>query len=342
MLHETIHPFTKSLQTFLKRQDRTLKHYFAPMEGITDHIFRTIHHRYFPGMDKYFTPFFSPTADGRFPPRDRRDFLPEANAGVPVVPQLLTRHAADFLWAARALGGMGYEEVNLNLGCPSGTVVAKGKGSGMLTDLAALETFFDEVFAKTSVAVSVKTRLGRYDPGEFPKLLELFNRYPIAELTVHCRVRDDFYKKPAQPEVFALALKESRNPVCYNGDLVTAEKYRAFAVRFPETPAVMLGRGLVADPALVRRLQGGGGVEKGELRAYLGELFEAYSSAFGSPKSALGRMKEHWFYLICLFEGGEKFDRELKKAADPVAYQTLVERIFAELPLRDGGAAPAW
>ena len=151
-----------------------MKYYFAPMEGITDHIFRTIHHRYFPGIDKYFTPFFSPTVDGRFPPRDKRDFLPEANAGVPVVPQLLTRHGADFLWAAHALADMGYKEVNLNLGCPSGTVVAKGKGSGMLTDLEALEAFFDEVFAESPIAVSVKTRLGRYDPGGVSKAAGAF------------------------------------------------------------------------------------------------------------------------------------------------------------------------
>ena len=320
----------------------SMRYYFAPMEGITDHIFRRIHHRYFPGLDKYFTPFFSPTADGRFPPRDKRDFLPGSNDGVPVVPQLLTRQPSDFLWAANALADMGYKEVNLNLGCPSGTVVAKGKGSGMLTDLPALEAFFDAVFAKTPVGVSVKTRLGRYEGEEFPRLLELFNRYPIAELTIHCRVRDDFYRRPARPEAFALPLRESRNPVCYNGDLTTQGRYRAFVEKFPETPAVMLGRGLVADPALVRKLQGGPGLTREELKAYMDELYGAYSAAFGSPKSALGRMKEHWFYLICLFEGGEQFERELKKAVDPAAYVTLTERIFSQLSLRPEGALPTW
>lgn len=319
-----------------------MQYYFAPMEGITDHIYRRLHHRYFPGVDKYFTPFFSPTGDGRFPPRSMRDLNPEVNEGLPVVPQLLTRHAADFLWAAKALADLGYPEVNWNLGCPSGTVVAKGKGSGMLTDLEGMERFLDAVFEDAPCPISIKTRLGRYHADEFPKLLELFNRYPIAELTVHCRVRDDFYRRPADPSAFALPLSMSVNPVCYNGDLTTADRYEAFIERYPTTPAVMLGRGVVADPALIRRLQGGEGADRETLREFDETLFEAYCSAFGSRRNALGRIKEIWFYHICLFDGGEKYEKQMRKTTSPEEYQGLVARIFGELPLREAGAKPQW
>lgn len=319
-----------------------MKLYFAPMEGVTDHVLRNLHHRYFPGIDKYFTPFFSPTEDGRFTGRSKRDFAPEVNAGVPVVPQLLTKKAEDFLWAARALADMGYREVNLNLGCPSGTVVAKGKGSGLLSDLEGLERLLDGIFAAAPAKISVKTRLGRKEPEEFGRLLELFDRYPIEELTVHCRVREDLYRRPARPEFFAEALAGSVNPLCYNGDLTTKERYEEFADRYPQTPAVMLGRGLTADPALARRIRGGPGVTREELQAYDAELFEGYSSDFGSRKNALGRMKEHWFYQICLFEGAEKYEKKLKKTTDPTEYEGLVARIFHELPLRESGAEPTW
>lgn len=319
-----------------------MKLYFAPMEGITDYIFRNTHHRYFPGAEKYYTPFFSPTNDGRFPPRNMRDFDREVNRGISVVPQLLTKHGADFLWAARILADLGYEEINLNLGCPSGTVTAKGKGSGLLSDPEGLKRLLDEIFAAPPTAVSVKTRLGRSDPEEFPKLLELFNRYPIAELTIHCRVGADFYRKPARPEAFALPLRESKAPVCYNGDLNTQERIRQFQNQYPAASAVMLGRGAVADPALIRRLRGGEAAERETLRRYTEELYEAYSSAFGSPKSALGRMKEIWFYQICLFEGAEKYEKRLKKTASPEEYRDLTARIFGELPLRTEGAAPNW
>ncbi len=319
-----------------------MKFYFAPMEGITDHVFRRTHHQYFPGIDKYFTPFLSPTQDGRFPNRALRDVLAEENTGLPVVPQLLTRHAADFLWAARQLAEMGYSEINLNLGCPSGTVVAKGKGSGLLADPAALERFLDEIFAHTPVPVSIKTRLGMKEPEEFFHLLEIYNQYPIHELTVHARVRTDFYRVPVRQEAFGWALQGSKNPVCCNGDLITPEQLSTFEARFPESPAVMLGRGLVADPALVRRARGGAPADRSTLRRYHDALLDGYSSVFGSRRNALGRMKEIWFYHNCLFEGGESYMKKLRKTTDPTEYRDLTDRIFAELPLRSEGAFPQW
>ncbi len=312
------------------------------MEGITDYIFRNIHHKYFPGADKYYTPFFSPTNDGRFPPRNMRDFDRESNQNVPVVPQLLTKHGADFLWAARILSDLGYEEVNLNLGCPSGTVTAKGKGSGLLSDLKGLKCLLDEIFTAPPSKISVKTRLGRNTPEEFPRLLEIFNQYPISELTVHCRVGADFYRKPARPEAFALPLEESRAPVCYNGDLMTREQILEFQNQYLAASAAMLGRGAVADPALIRRLKGGSSADRETLQKYNEELFDRYSSAFGSPKSALGRMKEIWFYQICLFTGAERYEKRLKKTTSPEEYRDLTARIFGELPLRPEGALPIW
>lgn len=334
--------FRPSFVTMVREGGRAVRFYFAPMEGITDHIFRSVHHRHFPGADKYYTPFFSPTADGRFPPRDRRDFAPEVNQGLRVIPQLLTKRAADFLWAAKALADLGFEEINLNLGCPSGTVTAKGKGSGLLDHLEDLERLLDGIFEAPPAAISIKTRLGRRDPEEFPRLLELFNRYPIHELTVHCRVGEDFYKKPARPGAFALALQESRSPVCYNGDLFTTRNVRALLERYPQPPALMLGRGAVADPALFRRLKGGEGPTREELTEYADDLFESYSAAFGSPRSALGRMKEIWFYLSCLFENAEPHMKKLRKTTDPAEYRTVAGRILGECPLRSGGPAVRW
>lgn len=319
-----------------------MKFYFAPLEGITGHVFRRVHSRYFPGLDKYFTPFLSPTQDGRFPSRALRDVLTEENAGLPVVPQLLTRRAPDFLWAARQLAELGYSEVNLNLGCPSGTVVAKGKGSGMLADPDSLERFLDEIFAGSPLPISIKTRLGMKEPEEFPRLLELYNRYPVRELTVHARVRTDFYRVPARPDAFAWALAHSKNPVCCNGDLTTPARLAEFQTRFPQARAVMLGRGLVADPALVRRVLGGPAADRAVLRRWHDDLLEGYSSAFGSRRTALGRLKEIWFYHSCLFEGGEPYFKKLRKTSDPAEYQGLTDRIFAELPLRAEGALPRW
>lgn len=315
--------------------------YVAPLEGITDHVYRGVHHAFFPGADKYYTPFFSPTADGHFRRGKWKDALPQNNVGVPLVPQLLTRSPDDFLWAARVMAEEGYGEVNWNLGCPSGTVVAKSKGAAMLAHPEELDRALEAVFSQAPVAVSVKTRLGLKSPDEFPKLLEVFNRYPIHELTVHCRVREDFYKKPAQTALFPAILAHSRNPVCYNGDLLTLPQISAFTAAHPTAPAVMLGRGVIADPALIQRFQGGPAADRDTLHRFDDALYEGYCAAFGNRRNALCRMKEMWFYHICLFEGGEKLCKAIKKTTRPEEYQDLVARIFDTLPLREN-AVPTW
>ena len=205
-----------------------MRYYFAPMEGVTTAQFRRVHASLFPGADRYYTPFLSPTSDRRFTARELREILPENNAGVPVVPQLLTGSAGDFLWAAGELADMGYGEVDLNLGCPSATVTAKGKGAGLLRTPDALERLLDGIFEKTPLPVSVKTRIGYYDPAEWEALLALYRRYPIAELTVHCRTRAELYAGEVHREAFDRAREVLNTPLCFNGNLFTVEDVAAF------------------------------------------------------------------------------------------------------------------
>lgn len=318
-----------------------MQYYFAPMEGVTGALYRACHHQYFGGVDKYFMPFVTPTVHQCFTARQLRDIAPAHNAGVPAVPQLLTCGAPEFIWAANALAEMGYGEVNLNLGCPSGTVTAKGKGAGFLAKPDALDRFFDAVFAQVRVPVSVKTRLGVHDPAEFPTLLAVFNRYPIAELTIHARVRQDFYKGDVRLDDFVRALPESRAPVCYNGDLVTCADIRRAEGAFPAARALMIGRSLIADPALARRAKGGAPADKAELQAFHDALYEGYCTAFGNRRNAMLRMKEIWFYHLNLFENSEKHGKKLKKATDPRDFETQAAAIFRDLPLR-ADAAFGW
>lgn len=303
--------------------------YFAPMEGVTGAMYRRVHHRHFPGVDRYFMPFLSPGQEHTFTRRDLRELSPAENEGIPVVPQLMTRRAEDFNWAARELSKLGYREVNLNLGCPSGTVVAKGKGAGFLADPELLDRFLEEIFTSAVVRISVKTRLGVKDPEEFGPLLDIFNRYPISELIIHPRARTDFYKNKVNLAAFSAALGKSRNPVCYNGDLVTGADLAAFQTEFPTVERVMIGRGLVAAPALLCSERAG----KAALRAFHDELYAAYCGAFGSERNAMLRMKEVWFYMICGFGNHERLAKELRKATDPGVYRAVVGSIFSDLPL---------
>ena len=310
---------------------------FAPMEGVTGPQFRRAHHRHFSGVDRYYLPFISPTRDHVFTPRELRNVGPEANEGIRAVPQLLTKSAEDFVWAARELGKMGYREVNLNLGCPSGTVVAKGKGAGMLADLQGLDLFFQGIFSADlgGVEISVKTRLGLESPEEFPALAEVFARYPISLLILHPRVREDYYKAAVRREEFVKALPLISCPLCYNGGLVHAEDCFQAEERFPELRGLMMGQGLLADPALARKVRGSTPAGREELRAFHDELYEGYLRDFASEKNAVFHMKELWSYFFRLFDGGEKLFKQIKKAQNHSSYISAVDQIFRALPLRE-------
>ena len=310
--------------------------YFAPMEGITGARYRQAHRACFGGVDRYYLPFLSPTRDHLFTARELRQVSPEVNAGLNAVPQLLTREPADFLWAARALGEMGYGEVNLNLGCPSGTVVAKGKGAGLLADPPALERLLEGIFSGDlgGVRVSVKTRMGMADPEEFGPLLELLGLFPISLLIVHPRVREDYYRHPLRRAEFLALLPRLGLPWCWNGGVTDRESYDR-AAALPGVRGVMAGQGLLADPALARKLRGGPPAGRDELRQFHDLLYRGYLADFGSQRNTVFHMKEVWRYLSRLFDGGEKLFKQIKKAQDAPAYEGAVGRIFGELPLRD-------
>ena len=209
---------------------------FAPLEGITGWVFRQVHQRRFPGLDRYYAPFFAPTTDSPLTGRGLSDLQPDHNQGVPVVPQLLANQAEAFLAAARVLQDLGYAEVNLNLGCPSGTVVAKGKGAGFLAHPQALDAFLADIFSRTDLAISIKTRIGVEEEGEWPALLAIFRRYPIRELIIHPRLRRDFYRGPVRQGAFQYAVDHCDLPLCYNGDLFTPQACRELAAQFPPSP----------------------------------------------------------------------------------------------------------
>ena len=309
-----------------------MEFYFAPMEGITGHIYRRAFHKYFPAPDKYFTPFISPDANKILRNREKRDILPENNIGMQVVPQIITNRADYFLMTAEYLKEFGYTEVNLNLGCPSGTVVAKGKGSGFLSHPEELNAFFEKVFEKCTVEVSVKTRIGRNDAAEWENILRIYERFPIKELTVHPRIQKDFYKGQVHTEAFALAYDRWKGRLCYNGDVFTKESYEALMTRFPKLPAVMLGRGLLCDPYLIGRLRGEelpeAKVRRDTIRQFHEQLMTEYGAVLSGDRDLLYKMKELWFYLLDSFKDCEKVRKKMRKCEKLSEYRVIVDELL--------------
>jgi len=310
-----------------------MRYYYAPMEGITDSIYRRLHHKYFGGVHRYYMPFLSPTIHRTLTRKEERELPMADSEPFCAVPQILTKSAEDFLWAARICQDRGYDEVNLNLGCPSGTVVSKGKGSGMLQDPAALDGFLEAIFRECPLPISVKTRLGVQRPEEFPGILEVLNHYPIKELTIHPRTRKQFYDGKLHMDMFGYALQNSKHALCFNGEI--RSKTHIFGIlheflpeEYPQVEAVMIGRGLVGDPGMLLP----GGTEISALEAFHDELLETYTDVFGGSRNAMFRLKENWHFLITHFEGSEKLWKQLRKTTDLAQYRSIVAQIFHTLP----------
>lgn len=312
-----------------------MQYYAAPMEGLTDRVWRQAQQKWF-GPEgtahRYYAPFLSPPENRVLIKKKMAELEPAANPGVQVIPQLLAKDGELAAWMIGELRRMGYTEVNLNFGCPSGTVTAKGKGSGMLRDPQKLDAFLDAVFSQAGGPVSVKTRLGVARAEEFGEILNVYNKYPLCELIIHPRVMKQLYRGQADREAFAACLPACTAPVCYNGDVTTVDDLRALEAAFPGLSGIMVGRGLIADPALLRKAVGGPAASREELRGYHDELYHGYTEAFGMASCAVSRMKAHWFYLIHLFDGADALEKPLRKAREGWEYETVVNQIFACWP----------
>ncbi|MDD3334446.1 MAG: tRNA-dihydrouridine synthase family protein [Eubacteriales bacterium] len=307
-----------------------MKILFAPMEGVAHYQYRSAQIACFRPADEYFLPFISPR-NNTFSHRELQDVLPENNLGAPAIPQLLANDSKCFLWAAGELAQMGYREVNLNLGCPSGTVVSKHKGAGQLADVTALKEFLTEIFLHCPLSISLKTRLGMKDPGEFEPLLQLYSQFPLARLIVHPRVREDYYREPVRMEGFRQALAQIQGTLCYNGDLFTAQRLHDFQDEWPQVQQVMCGRGFLLHPGLMELWDGTGTETPERLRQFHDRLMENYQRDIGNATFVLCKMKEVWTWLGVGQNVSAKAMKRIRKADGYSRYNEAVAGAFEEM-----------
>lgn len=307
-----------------------MKYYLAPMEGITGHIYRNAYEKYFHNIDKYFTPFIVPNQSLSLKTKELRDLLPENNKGLNIVPQILTNDSEGFILTANKLKQLGYDEINLNLGCPAGTVVSKRRGSGFLAYPEELDKFLDEIYKIKDMKISIKTRLGKEMPEEFYNLIEIYNKYPLEELIIHPRTREDFYGNIPNLKIFKEALSLSKHSICYNGDIFTTENYNEIVKEFSEIDKVMLGRGILANPGLIGEIKDNKFISKEILKEFHDEIFENYTVLLSEDKNAMYRMKELWGYMSHIFTDNKKYYKKIKKAQKAKDYREAVSKLFEE------------
>ena len=313
-----------------------MKYYLAPMEGITGYIYRNAYEKFFHNIDKYFTPFIVANKSKSLKTKELRDVLPENNKNMNIVPQILTNDSEDFIVTSKRLEQLGYNEVNLNLGCPSGTVVSKNRGAGFLALRDELDRFLEEIFTLNNMKISIKTRIGKDSPEEFYELIKIYNKYPLEELIIHPRTRNDFYGNKPNLDVFKDALSLSKAEVCYNGDIFTVDNYNNLVKKFPKVKKVMLGRGILANPGLIGEIKEGTFIDKKVLKEFHDEILNNYIELFKEEKNAIFRMKELWGYMIYIFSDNKKYAKKIKKAQKLREYNEAVSSLFQEQEIIKG------
>ncbi|MEG2110272.1 tRNA dihydrouridine synthase [Clostridium sp.] len=313
-----------------------MKYYLAPMEGITGYIYRNSYEKYFGNIDKYFTPFIVTNKSKSLKTKELRDVLPENNEGLNIVPQILTNDSDGFLNTASKLHQLGYGEVNLNLGCPAGTVVSKNRGSGFLALREELDKFLDEIYKMDDMKISIKTRIGKDSPEEFYELIKIYNKYPIEELIIHPRTQKDFYGNTPNLEVFKDAISLSKNEICYNGDIFTVDDHNNLKKAFPEVKKLMIGRGILANPGLMNEIKDNRYIDKKVLKLFHDEILNEYIELFNEDRNAIFRMKELWGYMIYLFSDNKKYAKKIKKSQKLSDYNEAVSSLFSEQEIIEG------
>lgn len=304
-----------------------MKLYFAPLEGITKYAYRNTHKEMFEGCDAYYAPFINPSDQEKVSKKGIKDILPENNKDISIKVQVLTNRADSFLKFEDKVRPMGYDEINVNLGCPVTMVTKKGRGSGFLCDPNGMDAFFDEVFSNTKVKISAKTRIGFSSPDEMENLMKVYNKYPLSLLIIHPRTREEFYKGNVHTDVFEKCFDNSKIPLCFNGNVNSKEDFEKIEKAFPGLDSVMFGRGAIQNPAIFREIKGGVLLSTGELVEFSKRLCKNYMTVLESETFTLHKLKEIWVYMMLNFPNEKKIGKAINKSKTIDEFVSAIEAL---------------
>ena len=269
---------------------------FAPLQGYTDCVYRQAHCEAAGRVDEYYTPFVR-LEDGEPRRKDLRDIDAERNHGVPTVPQVIARDREEFARLCDAVQTAGFRRVDLNMGCPFPMQVKAGRGSGLLADVERVAAIGEEMRQRREVRFSVKMRLGQEEEEECLRLVPILNEMPWEHVTMHPRLGKQQYKGVPDREAFGRFVEACRQPVVYNGDLLSAEDVSAVMRRWPTLKGVMMGRGLLARPWMLS-----GREPLAVVREMHARIFDYAVSALQGDSQILARLHAFWEYQTDLLD----------------------------------------
>ncbi len=299
--------------------------FFAPLQGYTDDVYRRTHHKLVGAVRSYYTPFVR-VETGSIRSKDLRDIAPENNKGVPVVPQIIFGNRKEFEYLANRVEALGYNEIDLNMGCPFPLQVRHGRGSGLLSDTATIADIIEGIKARGNIRFSVKMRLGREDGDEYKKAIELLNSVNLQHITLHPRTGAQQYKGCIDGERFNEACRISENPIIYNGDILTLDDIKRIEDNYPQIKGIMIGRGLLGTPSLAQEYNSNetwsNNRRIGLMIKMHDELMAEYAKILKGDTQMLNKMRTFWEYCEPLL--GRKPYKKIMKSGNLKNYLIAV------------------
>jgi tRNA-dihydrouridine synthase B len=306
--------------------------YSSPLQGFTDFRFRNAFQKYFGGIDQYIAPYIRLGRNLEIKPGNIRDILPANNSSVNLIPQIITKDAGEFLFVAKYIQNLGYNELNWNLGCPYSMVAKRGMGSGLLSMPGKIHEILTRVFSETDIQVSVKMRLGYESPIEIFQVLPLLEKYRLTNITIHPRIGKQLYKGEVDLKTFEECLRQSSHKIIYNGDITSVQRFREMKERFPTINNWMIGRGLIADPLLPSMIKADNLIYPENrydvFNSFHDSLFSSYEEALSGQKHLLIKMYSFWEYFIQSFPNSPKGLKKIKKAQSLSVYRQVIKQII--------------
>lgn len=302
--------------------------FFAPLQGYTDDVYRRVHYKLIGGVKNYYTPFVRVEV-GAVRSKDQRDIAPENNSGVPVVPQIIFNSRKEFEYLTDRVKSLGYKEIDLNMGCPFPLQARHGRGCGILAHPDIVSDIIEGIKEHNDTIFSVKMRLGRDSSSECDKIIELLNNVQLKHITLHPRTGIQQYKGTVDYDAFERIYTQSRNPIIYNGDIVTLEDIRRIENKYPQIKGIMLGRALLGAPSLAVEYSNDKQWSNSERIALMLKMHDAlmaeYSKILKGDTQMLNKMRTFWEYSEALL--GRKPYKKVMKSGNLKNYLAAVDEL---------------
>jgi tRNA-dihydrouridine synthase len=306
---------------------------FAPFKGLTNKAFRNAFARHFGGFDAMYAPFISGLGQDRIHPGKLTDFIPANENLAPTIPQVLSTDPREIILLGKTLEQQGFDHLNWNLGCPFSRIANKKRGCGILPYPEELDGMLGEIFREIPIKLSIKTRLGYYNPREIFKVLEVLEHYPIELLLIHARIGTQIYSGEADLEGFEKCLQSTYLPLAYNGDIIHKARFLEMQHRFPKISSWMIGRGALINPFLPSEIRGicyKDSEKRLRLLEFHQELLAEGWLSKPSEARLLGSVKSVWYYMAGLFSEPAKVFSPIKTSGNLNEYLQALEHALQQ------------